>query len=50
MIYRPDLRFDLGLTGKGVRILYDQSVRTTISSNLSLSGNFSNAVLGTGGD
>ena len=45
VIYRPDLRFDLGLTGKGVRILYDQSVRTTISSNLSLSGNFSNAVL-----
>ena len=45
VIYRPDLRFDLGLKGKGVRILYNQSVRTTLSSNLSLSGNFSNAVL-----
>jgi translocation and assembly module TamB len=39
------LRFDLGLTGKGVRILYAQSVRTSVSPNLSLSGNFSNAIL-----
>jgi translocation and assembly module TamB len=45
VIYRPELRFDLGLTGKGVRILYAQSVRTSVSPNLSLSGNFSNAIL-----
>jgi translocation and assembly module TamB len=45
VIYRPDLRFDLGLKGKGVRILYAQSVRTSISPNLSLSGNFSSAFL-----
>ncbi len=45
VIYRPDLRFDLGLTGNGVRILYAQSVRTSISPNLSLSGNFTDAVL-----
>jgi translocation and assembly module TamB len=45
VIYRPELRFDLGLTGKGIRILYAQSVRTSLSPNLSLSGNFSNAIL-----
>ena len=27
VVYRPDLRFDLGLSGKGVRILYAQSLR-----------------------
>ena len=43
--YRPNLRFDLGMKGEGVRILYAQSVRTTLNSNLSLSGDFSNAVL-----
>jgi translocation and assembly module TamB len=39
------LRFDLGMKGEGVRILYAQSVRTTLNSSLSLSGDFSNAVL-----
>jgi translocation and assembly module TamB len=45
VVYRPDLRFDLGLSGKGVRILYAQSLRTTVDSNLALSGNFNNALL-----
>ena len=45
VLYRPSLRFDVGLKGQGVRILYAQSVRTTVNSNLALSGDFSNAVL-----
>src|SRR5262249_38611764 len=45
VLYRPRLHFDLGLKGQGVRILYAQSVRTTVNSNLALSGDFSNAVL-----
>ncbi len=45
VVYRPQLRFDLAMAGQGVRVLYDQSIRTTLSSNLSLSGSFENALL-----
>ena len=45
IIYRPALRFDLALSGNGVRVLYAQTVRTSISSQLALTGNFDNAVL-----
>jgi translocation and assembly module TamB len=45
IIYRPALRFDLALSGKGVRVLYAQSVRSSMSSNLALTGNFDDAVL-----
>ena len=45
IVYRPQVQFDLALAGNGVRILYDQSVRTTIGSNLALTGSFDNAAL-----
>src|SRR5262249_7913860 len=34
MVYRPSLQFDLAMAATGVRVLYAQSVRTTIGSNL----------------
>jgi translocation and assembly module TamB len=45
VIYKPDLQFDLGLKADKVRVLYEQSVRTTIASNLSLSGRYDAAQL-----
>ena len=43
IVYRPQLQFDLAMAAKGVRVLYDQSVRTTLNSNLALTGNLENA-------
>jgi len=45
MVYRPQVRFDLAMAAEGVRILYDQSIRTTLNSNLTLSGSTENALL-----
>lgn len=45
LLYRPELRFDLGLKADGVRVLYQQSIRTTLSSNLALTGGYDNALL-----
>jgi len=45
IVYRPQLRFDLAMAGKGIRILYEDSVRTTISSNLALAGGLDDALL-----
>ena len=45
MQYRPDLRFDLGMKAEGVRALYQQSIRATVNSDLTLSGQFDDAVL-----
>jgi translocation and assembly module TamB len=45
VVYRPELRFDLALAAQGVRVLYDQSIRTSLSSNLTLSGSPENALL-----
>ena len=45
IVYRPQLRFDLAMAGKGVRVLYDQNTRTTLNSNLALSGSLENASL-----
>jgi translocation and assembly module TamB len=45
MIYRPHLRADLAMKAEGVRILYAQSVRATVNSNLALTGQYDNAVL-----
>ena len=45
VVYRPQLQFDLAIAAKGVRVLYDQSVRTTLDSNLALSGSFENALM-----
>jgi translocation and assembly module TamB len=33
------------MAAQGVRVLYDQSVRTTLDSNLALTGNYENAIL-----
>jgi translocation and assembly module TamB len=45
MIYRPDLRADLAMKAEGVRVLYEQSVRATVNSNLALTGTYDNAQL-----
>ena len=45
VVYRPQLQFDLAMAAQGVRVLYDQSVRTTLNSNLALTGNYENALL-----
>jgi translocation and assembly module TamB len=45
VVYRPSIRFDVGLKMDKARILYAQSIRTTISSNLALSGDYDNALL-----
>ncbi len=45
VVYRPGIRFDLGLKMDSSRILYAQSIRTTVSSNLALSGDYSSALL-----
>lgn len=45
VVYRPQLQFDLAIAAKGVRVLYGQSVRTTLDSNLALSGSYENALM-----
>lgn len=45
VVYRPQLQFDLAMAAQGVRVLYDQSVRTTLNSNLALTGSYDNALL-----
>jgi translocation and assembly module TamB len=45
IVYRPQLQFDLAMAAQGVRLLYEQSVRTTFGSNLSLTGTANNALL-----
>ncbi len=46
IVYRPQIQFDLGVTAKGVRMLYPQGVRETVNGNLRLAGTTENAVLG----
>jgi translocation and assembly module TamB len=43
--YRPNLRFDLAMKGDGVRLLYQQSIRANLNTDLSLSGAYDSAVL-----
>ena len=45
VIYRPSIQFDLGMKMDRVRALYQQSIRTTLGSNLSLSGTYDSALL-----
>jgi translocation and assembly module TamB len=45
VIYRPELRADLAMKAEGVRVLYAQSVRATVNSDLALTGKADNAVL-----
>ena len=44
--YRPSVQFDLGLSAKGVRVLYPAGVRESVNANLRLAGTTDNAVLG----
>jgi translocation and assembly module TamB len=45
VVYRPELQFDLAMAAEGVRVLYAQSIRTTIGSKLALTGNYDDALL-----
>jgi translocation and assembly module TamB len=46
ILYRPSVRFDLALSGKGVRMLYPEGMRQMLSADLTLTGNFNTASLG----
>ena len=46
LVYRPQMQFDLGVTAKGVRMLYPQGVRETLNGNLRLSGTKDSSQLG----
>jgi translocation and assembly module TamB len=45
VVYRPSLQFDLGMAGDNIRLLYPDTVRENISTNLALSGNTNAALL-----
>jgi translocation and assembly module TamB len=45
VVYRPNLFFDLAMQANDVRVLYQQSIRTTIGSRLALTGQYDNASL-----
>ena len=38
VLYKPSLRFDLAIAGKGIRLLYPEGVREGIDTNLTLTG------------
>jgi translocation and assembly module TamB len=46
VLYRPKLQFDVGLSGKGIRVLYPQGVRESVNANLRFAGAPENALLG----
>jgi translocation and assembly module TamB len=46
VIYQPSLRFDLAVTGNGLRMVYPDGVREAVSSNLTLTGTPEAATLG----
>ena len=43
---RPSIQFDMGLSARGVRMLYPQGMRETIDANLRLTGTTTAALLG----
>jgi translocation and assembly module TamB len=45
LVYRPDLHFDLAAKAVGVRVLYEQSIRTTLGADLALTGRSDDALL-----
>lgn len=45
IVYRPSLRFDLGLSAQGVRVPYPEGVREGLNANLALSGTTEAATL-----
>jgi translocation and assembly module TamB len=46
MAFRPGIQFDLGLSAKGIRILYPQGMRSTADANLRFTGSTVHANLG----
>ena len=46
VFYRPKLQFDIGLSGKDIRILYPQGIRESLNANLRFAGTPENALLG----
>jgi translocation and assembly module TamB len=46
MVYRPQMEFDLGVSAKGVRMLYPEGVRETVNGDLRLAGTTDKAMLG----
>jgi translocation and assembly module TamB len=45
VVYRPALDFNVALTGRGIRLLYPQGVRTGLGMRLALTGNLDSALL-----
>ena len=45
LVYRPDMHFDLAAKAVGVRVLYQQSIRTTVDGDLALTGRPDDALL-----
>ena len=46
LVYKPHLRFDLALAGKGMRLLFPEGIRQELDANLNLSGTTEAARLG----
>lgn len=46
IVYRPHLRFDLGMKAQGIHMLYPQGVRSEVNADLRFTGTNTNAVLG----
>lgn len=46
IVYRPSVEFHLGVAAKGIRVLYPQGVRESVSADLRLAGTTDNALLG----
>ena len=46
VLYRPNIRFNLGASAKAIKMLYPQGVRETLDANLRLTGTMKNASLG----
>ena len=45
VVYRPSLKFDLGLAGKGIKMLYPEGLRSAFDANLALTGTTDAALL-----
>ena len=46
LIYKPGFRFDLAMSGKGIRLLYPEGIREGLDLNLTLAGTPQAALLG----
>jgi translocation and assembly module TamB len=46
IVFRPAIRFDMGLAAKGIRMLYPQGMRESMDANLRFTGTTESAVLG----